>query len=70
MLKPRKRKPRPLRRANTSSCPCPQCGASSRVLRTSLGARVKKATRDRVIRERICLSRARHRFVTEESPRR
>lgn len=51
-----------------SGCPCPRCGASSRVLRTSLGARKKKSRRDFLLRERVCTRK--HRFVTEEKVRR
>jgi len=64
------RKPRPLPTTPKTGVPCPKCGASSRVLRTSLGARLKRAKRDHLLRERICLGVARHRFHTEERPKR
>lgn len=49
--------------------PCPKCGSPSRVLRTSLGERLKTTSRDYVLRERRCVSSARHRFHTEERSR-
>jgi ssDNA-binding Zn-finger/Zn-ribbon topoisomerase 1 len=64
----RKLKP-PVKRRRGTGYPCPECGASTRVLRTSIGERLKTSPRDRVLRDRICLSRARHRFLTEERHR-
>lgn len=52
-----------------ASCPCPKCGKSSRVVRTSLGARLRTGPRDHVLRERRCIGTAHHRFHTEERPR-
>jgi ssDNA-binding Zn-finger/Zn-ribbon topoisomerase 1 len=49
--------------------PCPECGSPSRVLRTSIGERLVNAKRDHVLRWRRCVSRAHHRFQTEEHAR-
>lgn len=57
------------KRKRGTTCPCPKCGAPSRVLRTTLGARLRTSPRDHVLRERRCVGTARHRFTTEERPR-
>lgn len=51
----------------TASHPCPECGARSRVTRTTLGERRVDAEHDHVLRERVCASG--HRFRTEEHPK-
>lgn len=63
-----KSRPRSKRKRNGLSVPCPKCGARSRVWRTTLGERLRTSERGRdfVVRERRCLSRAHHRFLTEE----
>lgn len=58
------------RQRGSASFRCPKCGAPSRVMRTSLGARLKRSPRNFVLRTRVCISRARHRFTTEERSRR
>lgn len=60
------KKPIPRKRAGAASVPCPQCGSASQVQRTSLGARLRKSSRNYVLRERKCVSPAHHRFSTEE----
>lgn len=64
-------KKRARRVRNGMSVPCPNCGSPSKVYRTSLGERLRtsRRRRDFVVRERICLSPARHRFHTEEHAR-
>lgn len=53
----------------TTGMPCPKCGSPSKVLRTSLGERLKTTPRNYVLRERRCVSPAKHRFHTEERSR-
>ncbi len=50
----------------TTSIPCPKCHAKTRVLRTSLGTPVRRTAKHFVLRERVCISPAHHRFHTEE----
>lgn len=71
MKSPRPRKRRVLRKRLGFSVPCPECGSPSRVLRTTLGERLRKSRRKRdfVVRERRCISHAHHRFHTEEHSR-
>lgn len=55
----------------TMSVPCPECGSPSRVCRTTLGERLRTSRRKRnyVVRERRCISPAKHKFNTEERTR-
>jgi ssDNA-binding Zn-finger/Zn-ribbon topoisomerase 1 len=66
MIKPIQRKRAAL------SCPCPRCGSPSRVRRVSRGERrrtIKKKVANYVLRERLCIGVAHHRFFTEERAR-
>ena len=74
------KKPKPIKRTMNgsakrkrggSSVPCPECGAHSHVLRTTLGERIhtSRRKRDYVVRERRCVSPAHHKFHTEERSR-
>lgn len=67
--KPAKRRKHPS--GHNGGVPCPHCGSPSRVLRTSVGERLRTTRRKPtyVLRERRCISRARHRFQTEEHSR-
>lgn len=71
MKKPKKKRVVHPNGRGGASCPCPQCGSPSRVLRTHLGPRGKLRTRNKgtIMRERRCVSPAHHRFHTEERPR-
>ena len=59
------------KKRGTAAVPCPECGAPSSVVRTTLGERLRTSRRRRnyVVRERRCASPAHHRFHTEEKPR-
>lgn len=65
MKKPKKKS------RGTMSVPCPECGSPSRVLRTTRGERLRTSHRKRnyVVRERRCISPAKHKFSTEEHSR-
>jgi hypothetical protein len=69
--KPKRRRPVRKRTRGSTSVPCPTCGSPSRVLRTTLGERLRtsRRRRDFVVRERRCASPAHHRFQTEERSR-
>lgn len=60
---------KPRRARGSASCPCPECGRPSRVMRTTLGSRLVRGPRDHVLRERRCIGVAHHRFRTEERPK-
>lgn len=65
------KKPKKKKSVRGHGVPCPHCGSPSRVLRTSVGERLRTTRRKPtyVLRERRCISRARHRFQTEEHSR-